>query len=178
MKLAAEVRLPFPRETVFAAYRDRIAQILEFLPSVRTVEALSRQEESGVVLSSSDWYGGGEVPATVRGIITQSMLRWTSRARWDAGSFQCDWRAEAYAFPEGVRCRGRTSFVDEPEGRTLLDVQGAVEVDARRLPGIPGHLKAPVGRSVEEFLVKRIGENLVETSQWFEKYRAMLPEAR
>jgi hypothetical protein len=178
MKLATSVRLPFPRDAVFAAYRDSMVRILEFLPNVRVVEPRSREVNGAVVASSSEWHGGGEVPAAVRGIVAESMLAWTDHSSWNGDSYVCDWRAESHSFADGIRCQGRTTFVEEPEGATRLEVHGAVEVDARRLPGVPSFLARSVARHVEEFLVGRIQTNLAETARWFEKYGASTPEGR
>jgi hypothetical protein len=170
VKLAADIRLPFPRSPVFAAYRDHMVRILEFLPNVRAIDARSREVEGPIVLSSSEWHGGGEVPAAVRGIVAQSMLGWTEHVRWDGESFCCDWRAESHSFSEGIHCHGRTSFVEDGGGGTRLELRGAVDVHARRLPGIPPFLAGSVGRHVEDFLVDRIRTNLLETARWFERY--------
>jgi hypothetical protein len=178
MKLTVEVRVARLRPEVFAAYRDQMARVLEFLPNVRAVDVTRRQEEGAIVYQSSEWHGGGEVPAAVRGIVSQSMLAWTDHAKWDAAGFLCDWRADSRSFPDGVRCRGRTSFLEEPDGHTLLELHCAVEVDARRLPGVPGFLAGSVGRSVEEFLAARIRANLAETTKWFDKYSSCQPEGR
>jgi hypothetical protein len=175
--LTVEIRVPRPRLEVFTSYRDQMARVLEFLPNVRAIDISRREEEGSIVQQSSEWHGGGEVPAAVRGIVTQSMLTWTDHAKWDGAAFLCDWRAVARSFPEGVRCRGRTSFREVPDGHTLIEVRGAVEVDGRRLPGVPGFLAGPVGRSVEEFLVDRIRANLAETTKWFEKYATPQSEA-
>jgi hypothetical protein len=178
MKLTAEVRMACSRHGVFAAFRDEMNRVLEFLPNVRAVDVRHRQGEGAIVYQSSEWYGGGEIPAAVRGIVTQSMLGWTDYSKWDAAGFVCDWSTESHSFREGVRCRGRTSFLEESEGHTLVEMRGAVEVDGRRLPGVPGFLAAPVGRSVEEFLVGRIRANLAETTRWFDKYPSCHVEAR
>jgi hypothetical protein len=175
VKLAADLGLAFPRQAVFAAYRDELPRVLEFLPNVRAIDMSSRQEDGAIVYQVAEWHGGGEVPAAVRGILTQSMLAWTDRAKWDAVAFSCDFRAESRSFPAGVQCRGRTSFLEAVEG-TLVEVRGAVEVDARKLPGIPGFLARQVGRSVEEFLVTRIQANLAESAKCFRKY-AVTPAA-
>ncbi len=174
MKLTTDLRLPLPRETVFAAYRDAITRVLEFLPNVRSVEVKWRKEDEAAVHLVHEWHGGGQVPAAVRGIITESMLVWTDYATWDPKSFCCDWKIESHKFPEAVRCRGRNSFVDEGGEATLLEIRGTVEVDARRFPGVPSFLAKPVGRSVEEFLASTFESNVRQTIQWFEKYRANL----
>ena len=100
------------------------------------------------------------------------MLGWTDQAIWDLKAFSCDWAVESHKFPDGVRCRGRNSFVEEEGGTTHLEVRGRVDVDARRFPGVPAFLAASVGRSVEEFLAGRIESNVRETIHWFDKYRA------
>jgi hypothetical protein len=173
MKLTLDVPLPVARERVFAAYRDEIARVLEFLPSVRVVEVKARKDEGSVVKQIREWHGGGDVPAAVRGIVTQSMLGWNDQTIWDAQASVCDWWVEPHKFGDAVRCRGRTSFLEDAEHHTLLEVRGMVDVDARRLPGIPGYLAMSVGRAVEEFLADRIRGNFLETARWFEKY----PEA-
>jgi hypothetical protein len=177
MKFSTDLRLPLPRETVFAAYRDGITRVLEFLPNVRSVEVKWRKEAETAVHLVHEWHGGGQVPAAVRGIVTESMLVWTDYATWDLHSFHCDWKIESHKFPEGVRCRGRNSFVDEGGEATLLGIRGTVEVDARRFPGVPSFLVKSVGRSVEEFLASTIESNVRQTIRWFEKYRADLPAA-
>ncbi len=177
MKLSADIRLPFPREAVFAAFRDDLGSVLEFLPNVRRVEERWRREDDSAVHLVHEWYGGGEVPAAVRGIITQPMLGWTDLAAWDLKAFCCDWKIESHSFPNRVQCRGRSSFLDEGPGETLLCVRGTVEVDARRFPGVPAFLAVQVGRSVEEFLAAKIESNLRCSIQWFEKMRPHLQAA-
>jgi hypothetical protein len=169
-----DVRLPLSRAAAFSAYRDRMPQILEFLPNVRAIDLRTRQAQGDIVLTSRDWHGGGEVPAAVRGVITQSMLAWTEIARWDGGSFLCDWKAKPLSFPDGIQCHGRSSFVDEGVG-TLLELRGTLHVDGRRLPGVPAFLGGSVARQVEDFLAARIRTNLLETARWFEKYGAEAP---
>jgi hypothetical protein len=171
MKLSADVRLPFGRETVYVAYRDEMGKVLEFLPSVRAVDLKARREDALGVHLVREWHGGGEVPAAVRGIVTESMLAWDDYATWDATSYSCDWQIESRSFPDALRCRGRTSFVDEGAGQTLLALRGTIEVQARRLPGVPPFLAVSVARSVEEFLVDKIESNVRHAVGWFERNR-------
>jgi hypothetical protein len=167
MKFSTQAVVPSPREVVFAAYRDRITRVLEFLPSVRAIDVTVRDEEGAALLRVSQWHGGGEVPAAVRGIVSQAMLGWTERAVWRADAFTCEWRVVPHTFGGAVRCGGRTSFVETDGGATRVEVEGVVEVDGRRMAGVPAYLGARVARSVEEFLVDRIRANLTESAKWF-----------
>ena len=177
MKISTDVRLPWPRETVFETYRDAITRVLEFLPSVRSVEVKWRRDDAAAVYLVHEWYGGGQVPAAVRGVVTESTLGWTDYSTWDTTAFRCDWKIESKKFSDAVRCQGRTSFVDEGREATRLELRGTVEVDARRLPGVPPFLARTVARSVEEFLANKIESNVRETLHWFEKYAGELAVA-
>jgi hypothetical protein len=174
MKLIIDARLPFPRETVFAAYRDDITKVLEFLPNVRRIDPVWRKQDETAVHLVHEWRGGGELPATVRGIFDHRMLGWHDLSVWDHGSYVCDWKVESNSFPEGVRCRARTCFLEEGATETLLHIRGMVEVDARHLPGVPAFLARSVARSLEEFVAAKIEANLRESIRWFEKYKAAL----
>jgi hypothetical protein len=179
MKFRAEARVPLAPAVVFAAYRDRMSKILEFLPNVRAIDLNGREEEGPAARLLSTWYGGGEVSAAVRGIIEQKMLGWSHQAIWRADALGCDWRSQGVSFPSGgVELRGRTSFVDDGDGETRISIEGVIEVDARKLPGVPGFLAKRVGANVEEFLGEKIRVNLVESTKWFQAHRAELESAR
>jgi hypothetical protein len=165
MKIAADKRVPFPRPLVFAAFRDRLSALMERSSNARLSGVRVRDEAGSLVRVISDWQGGAVVPAAVRGIVTPSMLVWSSQARWDGGAFVCDWAVFASAFlPEAVRCSGRTSFLAEGEGETTIQVLGTVATDGRKLPGVPSFLASKVGRSVDEFLVEKIHSNFAEAA--------------
>ena len=42
MELRADATIPFPRPVVFAAYRDKLQDMLEYLPNVRKIEIRKR----------------------------------------------------------------------------------------------------------------------------------------
>jgi hypothetical protein len=170
MELRADARIPFPRDTVFTAYRDHLPDLLPYLPNVRRVEVKSREEKGPIVHLVNEWQGGGEIPAAVRAIIGDSMMGWVDRATWDENTLRCDWRSETRAFGDALKCAGLNEFLDDGPGRTLLQIRGMIEVDAKRLRGIPGFLASKVGRTLEEFLGGRIQTNLVETAKGLTKY--------
>jgi hypothetical protein len=170
MKIAVDKRVPFPRPVVFAAFRDRLSVFMERSSNARISGIRARDEAGSLLRVISDWQGGAVVPAAVRGIVTPSMLVWSSQAKWDGGAFVCDWAISASAFlPEAVRCSGRTSFLAEGEGETTIQILGAVATDGRKFPGVPSFLAPKVGRSVDEFLVEKIHSNFAETAAAMEE---------
>jgi hypothetical protein len=170
MELHADALFPFPRNVVFAAYRDHIAELLPYLPNVRRIDVKSRKDEGPVAELVNEWHGGGEVPTAVRAVLSESMLSWTDYATWNADTLRCDWRTEAHAFGEALRCAGYDLFLEDGAGKTLLEIRGTLEVDAKKIRNVPGFLARTVGRAVEEFLGARIQANLVETAKGLTKY--------
>jgi hypothetical protein len=170
MDLHADARIPFPRDIVFAAYRDDMVKLLPYLSNVRSIEVKSRKENGPVVELVNEWRGGGEIPAAVRAILSESMLAWTDYATWDSTSFHWDWRIEPHALKDALRCSGRTVLAEEGTGKTVGQFRGALEIDAKKIRGVPGFLAGTVGRAAEAFLVERIQSNLIETAEGMSRY--------
>jgi hypothetical protein len=170
MELRADAHIPFPRDVVFAAYRDDITKVLAYLPNVRNIEVKSRKDEGTVSELVNIWHGGGEIPAAARAVLSESMLSWTDYARWDSATFLCEWRIETHAFTEAVSCKGINTFLEESPGKTLLEIRGKMEIDAKKIRGVPGFLAGKVGRTIEEFLGGKIQPNLVETAKGLTRY--------
>ena len=170
MELRADAVIPFPRDIVFAAYRDDLTHVLKFLPNVRGIEMKSHKEDGPRIERVNEWHGGGEIPAAARAVLSEAMLSWTDYATWHGDAFACDWRIETHAFTEAVSCGGRNVFLEDGPGKTVLQIRGKLEIDAKKIRGVPGFLAGKVGRTVEDFLGAKIQPNLVETIKGLEKY--------
>ena len=170
MDIVADARIPFPREIVFLAYRDEITDLLPYLPNVRSIEIKSRKDEGGVVEFVNEWRGGGEIPGAIRAVLSESVLAWTDYASWRTDAMRCDWRTETHAFTDAVTCKGSNVFTADGDGATLLEIRGSLEIDAKKIRGVPSLFAGKVGRMAEEFLVGKIQSNLVETAKGLEKY--------
>jgi hypothetical protein len=170
MELHVDVPIPFAREVAFAAYRDDIVKLLPYLPNVRSIEVRSRTEDGSRVVMVNDWRGGGEIPSAVRAVLGESALAWTDEATWDASTLACAWRTQTAAFGEALRCGGTNSFVADGPDRSRLEVRGTLDVDAKKIRGIPSFLAGKAGRAIEEFLVSRIQSNVVETVKGLTRY--------
>jgi hypothetical protein len=170
MELRADVHFAFPPQVVFLAFRDDMAKLLPYLPSVSSIEIASRKQNGPLVENVIEWRGGGGIPAPLRAVLVGSVLSWTDYATWNADELCCDWRTETHAFTETVRCGAHDRFLEDGPGKTLLEIRGTIEVDAKRIRGVPGFLAGKVGRTMEDFLGSRIQANLIETSKGLSKY--------
>ncbi len=164
MEIRADVELPFPRERVFAAYRDRLPELLEYLPNIRRIEVRDRKDLEGRVELVNEWVGGGDIPAVARAVVSESMLCWTDFATWNEAPLTCDWRTEVHAFPGAVRCSGQNRYLVTPGG-SRLEIRGDLTVDAGKVPGVPRVFAKAIGAAVEKVLVGAIAPNLVEVAK-------------
>jgi hypothetical protein len=170
MDIHLDVRIPFPREVVFATYRDDMTKLLPFLPNVRSIEVKSRQEDGPRTQTILIWKGGGEIPAALRVVVSESMLAWTDYATWDSQAFRCDWRTETHAITEAVHSQGANVFVEDGPGKTVLQMRGKFEVDAKKIRGVPGFLAGKVSKAAEDFLGAKIEPNVMETAKGVAQY--------
>jgi len=178
MELVADATLPFPRPVVFAAYRDDLTKLLQYLPNVRNIEVRSRKEDGPRVDLVNVWHGGGEIPAAARAVLSEAMLSWTDYASWDESKWTCHWRTETHSFTEAVDCRGVNNFI-EVDGGTRIEIRGDLKIDGKKIKGVPGFLAGKVASTVESFLAAKIKPNLVEVTEGLRKYLATLaPQPR
>jgi hypothetical protein len=162
--------IPFPRERVYRAYRDELPGLVEFLPNVRAIEVKSRQEDGPRVELVNIWHGGGDIPAAVRTVLSESMLSWTDYASWDQDRWTCQWRIETHSFKEAVTCSGENSFIEIGGDRTRLEIRGQIAIDMKHVKAVPSFLAGSLGRTVEQFLVKQITGNMTSVSDGITRY--------
>ncbi len=169
MELRADANIPFPRDVVFAAYRDKLIDMLPYLPNVRAIEVRKREEDGKVVKMLNFWKGGGDIPAAARAFVSEGMLSWLDYATWNEEAFTCDWKIEPQAFTEAITCVGNNKFIVDGE-KTKLEIRGEISIDPKKLKGIPGFLSGKVAKAVEELLISKIKPNLVSTADGLTKY--------
>lgn len=161
MEIKTDVTLSFPRERVFVTYRDRLEELLAYLPNIRGLEVKQREQRDGAVHLVNEWKGGGEVPSVARSFLSESMLGWTDHATWKQAEFVCEWRTEVHAFPGALESSGQNRFVELPGGRTRIEFRGQLVCDASRVPGVPRLLARSLNGTIEKIFVGKIQDNLV-----------------
>jgi hypothetical protein len=170
MRLDTAVEIPFPRQLVFETYRDRLTELVPYLPNIRGIAVTSREDQGTVVKLVNHWKGGGEIPAIARSVLSEKLLEWDDFATWDATAFKCDWRQTVPAFKDAFSSKGVNLFTELGPTRTQLTITGSIDVDAGKIPGVPRLFRGPVGAAVETFLVAAIKPNLVAVSKGVEQY--------
>ena len=169
MQITADARIPFPRPLVFATYRDKLPELVPYLPNVRGITVKSRDDRGDVVDLVNVWSGGGEIPAAARAFISEAMLTWDDLATWDSAAFECSWRIRTHAFTDAVRCTGTNVFKVDGDA-TILQIRGELSIDGGRIAGVPRLLSGTVSRTVEDVLTKKIAPNLIQVSDGLRRF--------
>ncbi|WP_373047339.1 hypothetical protein [Vulgatibacter sp.] len=170
MELRTEAIIDHPRDVVFRVYRDKLPDLIPYLPNVRGIEVKSRSEKGPVVELVNVWHGGGDIPAAVRSILSDSVLSWTDYAEWNEDEHSCKWRSESHSFKEAVDSRGKNLFVEQGPNRMVIRIEGRIDVDAAKVPGVPRLIAGKAGKLIEGFLIKQVQDNLQEVARGVGRY--------
>lgn len=165
MKLEVSAEIPFPRPLVFEIYRDKLPELVKYLPNIRGIQQVTRTEEGATVKLLNHWKGGGDVPAAVRKFLSEDLLEWDDHATWYGDKFTCDWRTVVPAFKDAVDSAGHNTYEELGPNLTKLTIKGDLKVDAGKIKGVPRLLGGAIGPVVEAFLVNSIKPNLISVAK-------------
>ncbi len=169
MKLEADARISFPRELVYSTYRDRLPELVPYLPNITGITVKSREDEGQVSKLLNIWDAQAEIPKVAQAIIKPEMASWLDHAAWNQADWSCDWRIETKVFTENVNCGGHNTYVEDGEG-TILKIRGDLDVSLKGIPGVPRLLAGKIAPVVEKFIVNLIKPNLLSVAKGLEDF--------
>ena len=169
MEIRSESRIRHPREVVYRAYRDRLPEIVKYLPDVREIIVHAREETDRLVTLHNEWISERDVPAAARRVIKPEYLRWDDYALWHEEGWYCDWRIKTKALTDAVDCSGRNAFVADGV-HTRVVLSGHLNMNLREIPGVPKILASSLAPQVERFIVSLITPNLEKVNQSLERF--------
>lgn len=169
MIISTQAYLPFPRSLVFGTYRDRLAELVPYMPNIRQVVIQSRQEQGDRIEQVNIWHGGGDIPAAARTILNESMLSWTEYGTWNEADFTNAWKIRTHAYTDAVLCSGLNRFLERGVG-TVVESHGELRIDSSQIREVPSFVAGMVGGVVEDFLGKKIGPNLQQMGEGVTRY--------
>lgn len=164
MKIDLQVVVPFSPRQVFSVYRDRLPELVAWLPSIASVEVKDLREEGPLLHQTNLWRGGGDIPAMLRRFVSADLLEWYEHISWNQDTLVADWKALVPAFSHAVRAEGRHRLEALSESATRLSVHGELEVDGLKVAQLPRMLARSVGPLAERFLSSALRQNLEHVS--------------
>ncbi len=169
MMIDFDTHVPFPRPLVYRTYRDKLTELVPYLPNIRQIESKSRRATEHGLHCVVVWHGGGEIPTLARAVLSKDMLSWTEHEFWNETDFTLEWQIQTHAFTKAVSCGGKNRFI-EVDGATVIENRGSLVIDPQKIEGIPSFLIVQTAKIVEEFLGQKIGPNLKQMSEGVNRY--------
>ncbi|MFB6262018.1 MAG: DUF2505 family protein [Bradymonadaceae bacterium] len=160
------------RETVYETFRDDLVELVDYLPNIREIEVDSyEQVDENTVEIVNIWKATErDIPSAAQQFIDSEMLQWHDYATWKQDQWVCEWEMEVDFMKDAVTCTGENRYREVGDGKTAIEIDGTLEVDAGEIPGVPGLLAGKVGDAVENFVVKLIEPNLTDVNRGLEEY--------
>jgi hypothetical protein len=161
MLLNVDAHLPFKRSLVYAAYRDKLIDLVPYMPSVQQIKFISSKKEDGLLHLVYEWHGGAKIPKVARTFLSEDLLVWTEEQVWNESDFTTQWRIKTHFFTEAVYCVGKNRFLEDRSG-TLIESRGELQIDPDQIKGTPRLLTAAISRIVEDSLAKQVTPNFLQ----------------
>ena len=170
MKFSLVDEIPHPRELVFGTHRDKLEELVPYLPNVSSVVTEQRVLDGDVVRLVNLWTGASsDVPSVIRPLVKPEHLTWVDRAAWDQGRWRCDWEITLSALPDAVTARGFNTFLEEG-GDTVIQMNGEFILHPDRIPGVPAFVARAAAPALEKFVVSLLQPNLRKSNQAVQQY--------
>lgn len=170
MRFQSSQVIPFPVDLVFVLVRDRLPDLVPYLPNVVRIVTESREESGAeVVRVRNRWYGRADIPKAVARLVDPEKIAWLDTAAWDSGEKTCRWEIQPMFFRENVTCSGVNRYVAEGNA-TRLEITGDLRVQTRGVPGVPRLLAGKISEQVEKFIVKLLTPNLDSLAKGVTKF--------
>ncbi|MGE3634035.1 MAG: hypothetical protein AB7P00_29310 [Sandaracinaceae bacterium] len=170
MRIHSESLISHPQPLVYEAYRDRLAEIAEYMPDIKEIRVEKRDEKPGVVTIHNVWIANNEIPVFARAFIKPEMLQWDDFAEWKDEEGRVYWKLKLRVFSDNVTCGGTNTFkkVDDESTKVVLD--GDLDIDLKSMPGVPRLLAGGLKPKVEQFIVSLITPNLEKVNASLQRY--------
>jgi hypothetical protein len=172
VQIHSDALVTYPVDKVFPVVRDRLTELVPFLPAVDSIELQERAELGpGKVRLVNLWQGKTQVaPAAVRPFVTKGMVRWKDIAEWDQAAHSTRWHFETFHFEKLFECAGENRYAATPEGHTRIEIRGNLEIFTDRIPGVPGFLSRKLKPKIEKFIVELVTPNLRDLGQGVQRF--------
>ncbi len=170
MRIRSSSVINHPLDRVWRAYRNELPSIAQTIPDIREVKEIERTDRENGVEVHCLWVSSAALPPLVDRVIKPEHLQWDDFGTWNDEEHHVDWRIKTKVFTERISCGGRNVFESAGEGKTRLTINGELNIDFDRLPGMPRMISKRVGPRLEKFFVSMITPNLERVTEHLTRY--------
>ncbi len=164
MEFVYEEPIPGPPDRALAMLRDRLTDLVAYLPAIDKIDELERQvEEDGNVRIVNLWQGNRKlVPTLAKPFVTKVMMTWEDHAYWLSEKREVVWRFEPMRFKRLFTCEGRNYLIEAEDGNSVLRMTGDLNVYPETVPGISARMAKRLKPKIAPWAIERIKPNLMQ----------------
>ena len=152
MKIESSDIIHHALDRVYETYRDEMPQIADYVANISKIEIASREDVDDGAKLHNVWHAVGEIPGIAKAFIKPDMLMWDDYAHWIDAEKHCNWKLVTRFFTENITCTGRTSFFDNGDGSTKVQLTGDFHISLKGVAGIPRILQSRAAPQLEKFI--------------------------
>lgn len=169
MDFQVEERVKYNLDLVFSTIRDKLPELVPYLPNVKKIEVLDRKKTKDTVILTNKWYADFSIPKAVQKIIKIEEVTWVDYAKWNEKEHTCEWRIEPVFFKEYVDVKG-VNYYSEENKETIIKLTGEINIDVSKHPLVPRLLAGVVNREITGIVINGIKPNLVSLVEGVRKF--------
>lgn len=158
-------------DKVFAAFRDHITDLVQYLPNIEQITIRERREEGDQVHVTAHWQAKINLPGPASKLIPERDRGWEDIATWNNDKLTVDWKFVIPAFPNAIKMGGTNSFVAEGD-HTLMTIKGESKIDYSKIPGVPNFVLKRVVPTIEKIAFAALKPNMLKVNRGVEKFLA------
>ena len=170
MRIDLESPVRHPRSLVYATYRDDLPTVAAHIPDVEAIVERAREERPPGPRIHNEWISRSEVPLFLRPFVSAEMLRWDDYAQWHDADHSGSFDVKLRFFTDHVTWRGWNRFLAPTPSTTVVRVEGTIDVDVARIPGVPRMLVGTLKPRIERYVATVMGQNLHQMNASIERY--------
>ncbi len=162
MRFQFQETIAFPASAVYSTLRDRVPELVPFLPEVDHIETVERVTQAdGRLRLTNVWQGNRRsAPLAARPFLTKEMMQWRDIATWNDADRSLHWRFETMHMESLFSCEGVNSFETTDQERCTFHVSGTLETYPERVPGVSTSLGRRLAPRADRWLVNHIMPNI------------------
>jgi hypothetical protein len=173
MYIESEDRLDRSADEVYPLVRDRMPELLPYMPDVEALEQLSYERENDTrVRILNKWSAKGQVPSLIAKFLPKDMFTWLDHAYWKDDEYCVDYRLEGF----GYEATG-TNYFTPDNGGTKLRVTATITIDPAKFK-IPKMLFNKAFPMIEGSVKKAVQPNLTALARGLRDYFAAQEQGR
>lgn len=170
MKLNLTTEVAHERDLVFEVQRDRLPELVRYLPNVESIERVRKEQVGDVLHLRNEWVGSSDdIPGIIKPMVKPEWLTWSDEAEWDGAAFESRWVTHLRVFPGAITSQGTTRF-EEDGSDCLVSVHGEFTIDPTKITMVPPAIAKRVAAAIERFVVSALETNMRRTFQAVEEF--------